>query len=89
MKPVKTEYSNIIFVADGCGDLPATICQNLTLNRSEIETVWEPSDEEIKQIMESRRLYVYISGKSVPPMAICTESQLVFTDEREGINDEG
>ena len=88
MKPVKTEYSNIIFVADGCGDLPATICQNLTLNRSEIETVWELSDEEIKQITESRRLYVYISGKSVPPMAICTEPQLIFADEKEVLNDD-
>lgn len=81
MKPVETEYSNIIFVADGCVDLPATICQNLDLNRQEIETVWELSDEEIQQITKGRRLYVYIVGNSVQPMAICTESQL---NEKEG-----
>ena len=89
MKPVKTDYSNITYVADGCGDLPATVCHNLTMDRTEIETVWELTDEEVQQITENRRIYVYISGKSVPPMAICTESQLVFTDEKEGINDEG
>ena len=78
MKPVKTEYSNITFVADGCGDLPATICLNMDMQRQEIETVWELSDEEIRQITEGRRLYVYIVGKSVPPLAICTEPQLVW-----------
>ena len=83
MKPVKTEYSNIIFVADGCGDLPATICQNLDLQRQEIETVWELSDEEIQQITEGRRLYVYIVGASVPPLAICTESQLMWEGAQE------
>ena len=78
MRPVKAEYSNITYVADGCGDLPATICQNLTLNRQEIETVWELSDEEIQQITEGRRLYLYIVGEAIPPVAICTESQLLW-----------
>lgn len=85
MKPVKTDYSNITYVADGCGDLPATVCQNLDLKRQEIETVWELSDDEIRQITEGKRIYLYIVGESVPPMAICTESQLMW----EGSNNEG
>ncbi len=85
MKPVKTDYSNITYVADGCGDLPATVCHNLGLNRQEIETVWELSDDEIRQITEGKRIYLYIVGESVPPMAICTESQLMW----EGSNNEG
>ena len=56
MKPVKTDYSNITYVADGCGDLPATVCHNLTMDRTEIETVWELTDEEVQQITENRRI---------------------------------
>lgn len=83
MIPVRTEYSNITFVADGCGDLPATMCKNLSENRSEIETVWELTDEEIQKITENRRIYLYILGESVPPMALCAESQLMRSDGTE------
>lgn len=73
VKAIRTDYANITYVADGCFDLPATICQ-----RSEggevVETVWELSDEELEQVMKDRRIYLYIMGRQVPPVLLSAES---------------
>ena len=73
MQPVRTEYSNITYVADGCLDLPATICQRPE-GKEVIETVWELSDEELEQVMKDRRIYLYIMGRQVPPVLLSAES---------------
>lgn len=79
MKPVKTEYSNITFTQEGCGDLPATLCQTSD-GIKETETVWELSDKELKQIIKNRRVYVYMYGHFMPPIVLFSESQLIRPD---------
>ena len=46
MNPIRTDYSNITYVAEGCDDLPATLAKN-TSGRDEVETCWELTDEEV------------------------------------------
>ena len=66
------DYSNITYVADGCRDLPATLFIDRNGNY-EVETVWDLTDEEVEQIVKSKRLYLYIMGASVPPLLLTTE----------------
>lgn len=79
MIPVKTDYSNIHYTAEGCEDLPATLCKTPD-GTIEAETVWELSDEELAQIINNRRVYLYVYGGHVPPVALFTESQIIHTD---------
>ena len=79
MIPVITEYSNIKYTAKGCRDLPATLCKNSD-GTIETETVWELSEEELAQIIKNKRVYLYVYGGHVPPVALYTESQIIHTD---------
>jgi len=39
MTPIRTEYSNVTYTAEGCFDLPATIASRQD-GSQEVETVW-------------------------------------------------
>ena len=73
MIPVKTKHSNLTLVAEGCGDLPATLVIN-SAGQEELETCWELSDDDLKHIIENRKIYLYTMGRTVPPMLITSES---------------
>lgn len=73
MIPIQTDYSNITYVAEGCGNLPATLFEDQNGNY-EVETVWELTDEEVEQIVKEKKLYLYIEGRQVPPLLISAES---------------
>jgi len=76
MTPVKTPYSNITYVAEGCNDLPATLAKNPS-GQDEVETCWELSDEEVEQVVKDKRVFLYIMGKTVPPLYMTTESDVI------------
>lgn len=76
MKAVKAEYANVVFTAEGCYDLPATRCVSPD-GKEEIETVWELSDEEVEQIRKEKKIYLYIFGRSMPPVCLQTQSDIV------------
>ncbi len=80
MIPVKTETSDIVFKKEGAGDLPATSC---TMNDDVspcFETVWELTEEEKQQVLESGRIYLYLVGQSVQPCFITTESAIIVNE---------
>lgn len=77
MIPVKTDYANIVFTAEGCRDLPGTLAVN-EKGIPEVETCWELSNEELAQVIETRRIFLYTVGRTVPPMALTTVSQITF-----------
>ncbi|WFD12225.1 hypothetical protein [Tepidibacter hydrothermalis] len=83
MKPVKTDTSNITFVGEGCEDLPGTryMCDDGVTPG--IETVWELSEEEKQQVLESGRIYLYIMGRTVQPCFLATESAIRMDEEPE------
>ena len=81
MIPVKTDYSNVVFTADGCEDLPATLAVNEN-GVPEIETCWTLSDEELAQVNKDRRIFLYVMGRSIPPVLLTAASQLVVGGEQ-------
>ena len=80
MIPVKTDYANVVFTAEGCKDLPGTLAVNED-GPPEVETCWELSEEELAQVIQTRRIFLYTMGRSVPPMVLTTASQITFGGE--------
>ncbi len=77
MIPVKTEYANIVFTAEGCEDLPGTLAVNEN-GIPEIETCWELTPGELDRVNKTGRIYLYVMGRSIPPVALTTASQITF-----------
>lgn len=77
MTPIRTDYSNVTYTAEGCFDLPATIASRQD-GSQEVETVWELTDEEIEQIKKDRRVYLYIMGRQMPPVFLSVRSELTL-----------
>jgi hypothetical protein len=77
MKPIRTETSDIVFKKDGCGDLPARSCTMSDDVTPCVETVWELTEEEKQQVMESGRVYLYLVGGGVQPCFITTEPAIL------------
>lgn len=75
MTPIRTDYSNAVYTAEGCFDLPATIASRQD-GSQEVETVWELTDEELEQINKDRRVYLYIMGRQMPPVFLSVKSEL-------------
>lgn len=66
MKPIDFEGSNRLFVADGCGDLPAYT------DGTFVSTVWQLDDDDIAALKRNGgklTMFVY-SGSVTPPVAL-------------------
>ncbi|WP_138751865.1 hypothetical protein [Paenibacillus sinopodophylli] len=67
MKPVQTDTANRVM--KGSGDV-----QDLPITRIEyedgvgLESCWELSDEEIQQIIETKRIHILVLGNWHPPI---------------------
>lgn len=65
MEPVSFKEQNSIFVAEGCGDLPACRQYNEQFQTDEVVSCWEFTDEEIVQILKeiktSKRPQIFLS----------------------------
>lgn len=83
MKPVRTETCNGLYVLEGCNELPVTKYTDQNNNEEGVESAWELSPDEIKQIQETGKIYLYIQGAVVPPVLLTTESQIFFKEEGE------
>ncbi len=78
MIPVKTDTTNTVLTLDSCEDLPGTqyAYEDGTPG---IETCWELSPEEVKQLVEAEhpRIYLYTLGLTVPPLFLSTECKII------------
>ena len=83
MKPVKTETCNAVYTLEGCQDLPVTKYINGDNDERGVESCWELTPEEIKQIQETGKVYLYIQGDTVPPVLLSTESYICFEEGEE------
>lgn len=52
MSPVSFEEQNSVFVAEGCGNLPACKQYNEQFRTDEVISCWEFTDDELVQIFE-------------------------------------
>ena len=75
MKPVTTNTTNTTFVADGCFDLPGTRYK-YDDGTPGVETCWELSDEEVQEIVQNKKIFVYMAGHTVPPMFVAVKSTI-------------
>lgn len=83
MQPVRTETTNAVYTLEGCNDLPVTKYRNTDNHEEGVESVWELTPDEIKQIQETGKVYLYIQGGVVPPVLLTTESMIYFEKEGE------
>ena len=86
MKPVRTETTNAVYTLEGCQDLPVTRYTNDANLETGVESCWELTPDEIKQVQETGKIYLYIQGNVVPP--VLTTESMVFFQEGKGENDE-
>ena len=76
MKPIVTPETNAVFVAPGCGDLPATTCHDPETGKDYVQTVWELSLNDLKKINETGLIYISVMGNGIQPILVSTESML-------------
>lgn len=76
MKPIVTPETNAVFVAPGCGDLPATTCHDPETGKDYVQTVWELNLDDLKKINETGLIYISVMGNGVQPILVSTESML-------------
>ena len=77
MTPIKTPYSNITYVAEGCNDLPATLTKNPS-GQDEVETCWELTDEEVEQVIKNKKVLnnpLFLPGQSSITSCILLQCQ--------------
>lgn len=87
MKPIETSTTNAVYTLEGCYDLPVTKYINANNQEEGVESVWELSPDDLKKIQETGKIYLYIQGKTIPPVLLTTESQVYFP-QKEGENNE-
>ena len=80
MKSIETKTTNAVYTLEGCNDLPVTKYVNAENGECGVESCWELTPEEIKQIQETGKIYLYIQGSIVPPVLITTESCVYFEE---------
>lgn len=74
MNPVRTKNTNMIFKGKDCEDLPGSCFYLEGGETPSIETVWELDEEEVRQVMESGRIYLNVIGLRIQPVMLTTES---------------
>lgn len=75
MEPIKFKECNVNYVADGCKDLPTYKGDN------QIISCWELSDDEIKQIIKNKVIWLSIWGEAQPPVCLMSETPFVECQE--------
>lgn len=79
MKPIETENTNSILRApedsENVIDLPIT---RLKYNdgQNAVESCWELSEEELKKVIETKKIYFVCMGETHPPILLSDKSQL-------------
>lgn len=81
MKPISTDTTNAVYTLEGCNDLPVTKYMNVDNHEEGVESCWELTPDEIKQVQETGKIYLYIQGNVVPPVLLTTESMVFIPDE--------
>ena len=80
MKPIITETTNVMASSDGCEDLPLT----RTGDGQHYETCWELSDEELKEVQKTGKIYVCIRSSTILPMCVDVETMLMTEGDCNG-----
>lgn len=77
MKPVEFEEQNTVFVADGCGDLPAY------KQMPQIISCFELDDEEIEKLNKTKKIWVSVHSVDMPPIWLGVDKPFRFASDEE------
>lgn len=80
MNPITRKTTNTIFKRPDCYDLPGTKYK-YSDGVPAIETCWELSDEELKKIKKTKKIYIQQEGQTLAPMAVSANSVLADGEE--------
>lgn len=80
MIPIITDTTNRISTAEGCLDLPNT----KTSDGEHYETCWKLTDEELKKVHETGKIYILINADHVHPMLVDVETMLMTEGDSDG-----
>lgn len=79
MKPVKTKNTNSVLRApngsNNVDDLPITKLKYEDGSNA-VESCWELSEEELKKIIETKKVYFVCMGVTHPPILLSIKSQV-------------
>lgn len=73
MKPLRTSSTNRTYTAKGSEPLPATAVQ-FADSKIATEACFELTDEEIQDIVSSKKIYITFTGDRVIPFMLNTKS---------------
>ncbi|MBS5934937.1 MAG: hypothetical protein KIC94_18900 [Clostridiales bacterium] len=78
MKPIKTEYSNLILKAPK-GQEDSVICLPVTRLSLEdgthvVESCWQLSKEELEEVQKTGKIYFACMGDTHPPILLSSKS---------------
>lgn len=82
MKPIQTDETNVVFKADGCGDLPAVRAYDED-GVNYIISAWEVSPEELKKISETGIVYLSVIGGNIPPVFLTADNPVIAAERGE------
>lgn len=84
LKPIQTDETNITFVAEGCGDLPATKAYDEN-GATYIITAWEISPDELKKLQETGIIYLSVIGNGIPPVFLTADNPIIERTAEDGL----
>lgn len=88
MNPITFKEANMVFKAPEnqpqVGDLPAFVGNNQE-GSPVIISIWELSEEEVKQIIANKSIYLVVSGHGMPPISLHAETVFspIIVEEQE------
>lgn len=77
MKPVEFPEQNMVFVANGCEDLPGCRLKNEKFGTSEVISCWELEEKDIRLVLdqiasgETPKIYLSCMGGQPPVWLYC------------------
>lgn len=82
MKPIRLPESDVTYMMEGCGDLPAVSAHDEDGNDYVI-TAWEISPEEMKKLNETGVIYLSVRSHGIQPVLLTVDNP-ILSEEGEG-----
>lgn len=73
MKPIRTKTTNRTYTGKGCEALPATAVK-FADGKVAVEACFELTDDEVKEIKRTGKIYITFTGETIIPFMLNTKS---------------
>jgi hypothetical protein len=73
MKPIRTKNTNRTYTGKCCEALPATAVK-FADGKVAVEACFELTDDEVKDLVENKKIYITFTGETIIPFMLNTKS---------------